>query len=199
MIGFPSKQPKWVAQNVEILNVSDLIPYDRNARIHSDDQINQIKNSIKYYGWTVPILIDEKCNVIAGHGRLYAAEELGMKEVPCMKAVGWSKEKKEAYSIADNKLSENSEWDMGIYFAELKKMVDSGFDLSLVGVDTEEMNLSFNPDTQPSYNYNEVQESDMGNAQNKINNQISSLSGEDEKAVEVICPHCSKSFMFTGV
>ena len=178
----------------------DLLPYGRNSRVHSDEQIEQICNSIKEWGFTAPILIDEDDTVLAGHARLEASKKLGLETVPCMVAKNWTDEQKRAYVIADNKLAENSNWDMGIYFSELKEMNDLGFDLSLVGVDADSMNLSFNPNTEPSYNFNDIEQNDMENAQDKINKQISNLSAEDsDNAIELVCPHCSETFKFSGM
>ena len=116
-------------------SVDDLIPYDRNPNIHPADQINQLVDSIREWGFTVPILIDENDTVLAGHGRLFAAKSLGMDEVPCFTATGWTEAQKRAYVIADNKLSEGSEWDTSLYLSELKEIGDAGFDLSLAGFD----------------------------------------------------------------
>ena len=90
--------------------VDDLIPYENNPKNHPANQIDQIVDSINEWGWTMPLLIDDQNNVIAGHGRLLAAKKLGINEVPCIVAREWSDEKKKAYCIADNKLTENSTW-----------------------------------------------------------------------------------------
>ena len=74
--------------------VNELIPYDRNPRIHPDSQIKQLQNSIREWGWTIPILIDEESNVVAGHGRLFAAQDMGISEVPCVEATGWTEEQR---------------------------------------------------------------------------------------------------------
>ena len=91
----------------QIINykVDELIPYDTNPRFHSDEQIEQVAKSIKEFGWTMPVLIDEHKELIAGHGRLMAAKRLGIKDVPCLVAQGWSEEQKKAYCIADNKFT----------------------------------------------------------------------------------------------
>ena len=106
------KKIEWPADKVDRRPISDLIPYARNSRTHSDAQVAQIAASIREWGWTMPILIDETGNIIAGHGRVMAAQKLGIKDVPCMTAEGWSEAKRRAYVIADNKLALNSDWDV---------------------------------------------------------------------------------------
>ena len=98
--------------------VNELIPYDRNPRVHPDSQIKQLQNSIREWGWTMPILIDEESNVVAGHGRLFAAQDMGISEVPCVVATGWTEEQRKGYVIADNKLSENGQWNDSLYFSD---------------------------------------------------------------------------------
>ena len=89
---------------------ADLIPYARNSRTHSDEQVAQICSSIKEFGFTNPIIIDEDNGIIAGHGRVLAANKLKMKELPCVQVSGWSEAQKKAYVIADNKLALNAGW-----------------------------------------------------------------------------------------
>ena len=148
------------AKDVKQMPVDELIPYDRNPNIHSSEQIIQLANSIREWGFTVPILIDEKEVVLAGHGRLFAAKSLNMEKVPCITATGWSDAQKKAYVIADNKLSEGSEWDSSLYFAELKEINNSGFDLSLIGFD-ESISLDFEPNLQPTTSFTDVNEGDI--------------------------------------
>ncbi len=91
------------ADKIEQWNIDKLIPYARNSRTHSDEQIGQIAASIKEWGWTTPILVDEQGGIIAGHGRTMAAQRLKITTVPVMVAKGWSDAKKRAYVIADNR------------------------------------------------------------------------------------------------
>ena len=119
--------------SMQPMKVAELIPYENNSRVHSDQQIRQLANSIEQWGFTIPILIDENKMVLAGHGRLQAAKSLNINEVPCIVADGWTDAQKRAYVIADNKLAENSEWDMSTYYAELKSLADTGFDLTFAG------------------------------------------------------------------
>src|SRR3979490_548799 len=96
------------ADKVERRSVASLVPDARNARTHSDQQIAQIAASIREWGWTVPVLVDEASNIIAGHGRVLAAQRLGLAEVPVMEARGWTEAQRQAYRLADNRLSLNA-------------------------------------------------------------------------------------------
>jgi len=127
------------ADKVERWNIEKLIPYARNARTHSDEQIGQIAASIKEWGWTTPILVDETGGIIAGHGRTLAAQRLKMSEVPVMVTKGWSDAKKRAYVLADNKLALNAGWDNEMLALELGEIGDLGFDLDLTGFTAEEI------------------------------------------------------------
>ena len=109
----------WPADKVERRKVSSIIPYARNSRTHSDEQVSQIAASIKEWGFTNPILVDIDGEIIAGHGRLLAAQQLKLDEVPCITAVGWSDAQKKAYVIADNKLALNAGWDNEMLAIEL--------------------------------------------------------------------------------
>lgn len=123
----------WPADKVERRKVSDLTPYARNSRTHSDEQVAQIAASIKEWGWTVPVLIEPDGGIIAGHGRVMAAQRLGITEVPCMVADGWSEGQKRAYIIADNKLALNAGWDDEMLRVEFAELGDMGFDIGLTG------------------------------------------------------------------
>ena len=129
----------WPASKVELRKVSDLIPYARNSRTHSDEQVSQIAASIREWGWTVPVLVDEQGSLIAGHGRIMAAKKLGIGEVPTMVAVGWSDAQKRAYVLADNKLALNAGWDMDLLKVELVDLQGLNFDLDLTGFTGDEL------------------------------------------------------------
>ncbi len=123
----------WPADSVARRPVASLLPYARNARTHSDEQVAQIAASIREWGWTSPVLVDEAGMLIAGHGRVLAAQRLGLPEVPVMEAAGWSEAQKRAYVIADNKLALNAGWDPELLPVELGDLKGLGFDLSLTG------------------------------------------------------------------
>jgi ParB-like chromosome segregation protein Spo0J len=124
---------------VVAVKVSDLKPYGKNARTHSETQIQQIMDSLKEFGWTNPVLIDPKQGVIAGHARLEAAKRLEMTEVPCIILASLTEAQKRAYVIADNKLALNSGWDEKLLSMEFSDLKEAGFNLDLLGFDTAEM------------------------------------------------------------
>ena len=113
--------------------VDELVPYDNNPRTHSAVQIERLVNSLKEFGFTNPILVDDDCNVIAGHGRLEAAKIVGLKTVPTITLSHLSEDQRRAYVIADNQLALNSGWDDDLLQSELQALGDAGFDLSLLG------------------------------------------------------------------
>lgn len=129
----------WPADKIERRRVADLVPYARNARTHSEAQVAQIAASIKEWGWTNPVLLDETGGIIAGHGRVMAARSLGIDEVPVMVASGWTDAQKRAYVLADNKLALNAGWDLGMLGSELRGLMDEGFEMGLVGFSDDEL------------------------------------------------------------
>jgi len=125
---------------IEQIETEKLIPYARNSRTHSDEQISQIMASIKEFGFTNPVLIDEEGLIIAGHGRTVAAQRLGMKTVPTVRLTHLTPAQKKAYVIADNKLALNAGWDLEFLKIELLDLQSEDFDLSLTGFDDDELN-----------------------------------------------------------
>jgi len=122
---------------IDYRKTGELIPYINNSRTHSEQQVQQVAASIKEFGFTNPILIDEDSGIIAGHGRLQAAQMMGMDEVPTITLEGLTDTQRKAYVIADNKLALNSGWDFEMLKIELEDMGD--FDLSLLGFDSQEL------------------------------------------------------------
>ena len=118
-------------------SVDDLIPYVNNSRTHSDAQVTQVASSIKEFGFTNPILIDEDNGVIAGHGRLLASKKLNLDEVPCIVLSGLSEAQRKAYVIADNQLALNSGWDLDKLQIEVEQLTELDFDINLLGFDDE--------------------------------------------------------------
>lgn len=163
------------ADKVEKWDITKLVPYARNSRTHSDEQIGQIAASIKEWGWTTPVLVDEDGSIIAGHGRTLAAQRLKMTEVPVMVAKGWSDAKKRAYVIADNKLALNAGWDNEMLALEFSELQGMDFDLDLTGFKAEEIQALQPPDFEPGT------EDDQGK-----------LDQLDPKYIA--CPHCGKEF-----
>ncbi|WP_284695212.1 ParB/Srx family N-terminal domain-containing protein [Escherichia coli] len=113
--------------------LQELSPYAHNARTHSTEQVAQLVESIKQFGWTNPVLIDEKGEIIAGHGRVMAAEMLKMDSVPVIVLSGLTDEQKKAYRLADNRLPMNAGWDEDLLRMELSDLINADFDVSLTG------------------------------------------------------------------
>jgi len=114
-------------------NIDELIAYDSNPRVHTSEQVLQISESIKEFGWTMPVLINEHNEIIAGHGRVLAGKIIGIKDVPCIVATSWSEAKKKTYCIADNKLTESSSWKRDFLKLNMQFIKDDGFNLKLTG------------------------------------------------------------------
>ena len=159
------------------VSVSSLIPYARNSRTHSDAQVGQIAASIKEFGFLNPIIVDGGSGIIAGHGRVLAAQKLGLAELPVIEAGHLSDTQRRAYIIADNKLAMNAGWDDEMLRVELDALGVDGFDLELTGFSLDEVAtlLIDGSDFEPG------SEDDQG--------QLDKL---DPKMVT--CPHCSKEF-----
>lgn len=138
----------------------DLIPYASNSRTHSDAQAAQIAASIREFGFTNPVLIDEEGGVIAGHGRIMAARKLNLEEVPTITLEGLSKAQKRAYVIADNKLALNAGWDEELLSVELNQLHEEGFDVVLAGFDAAELSeiMGINDGILPPDEFKEVDE-----------------------------------------
>lgn len=125
--------------SIEYRNIDDLIPYVNNSRTHSDEQVTQIASSIKEFGFTNPILIDEQGGVIAGHGRIMAGKKLGLEQVPTITLTGLTDAQKKAYVIADNKLALNADWDFDLLRVEIEQLQELDFDIDLLGFDADEL------------------------------------------------------------
>lgn len=132
--------------NIEYVKTKNLIPYVNNSRTHSDQQIQQVAASIKEFGFTNPILTDEENGIIAGHGRLMAAQVLGLDKVPTITLKGLSESQKKAYVIADNQLALNSGWDLDKLKLELNQLEDLNFDLDILGFNNDELLGILEPD-----------------------------------------------------
>jgi site-specific DNA-methyltransferase (adenine-specific) len=125
--------------------VDKLIPYAKNSRTHSPEQVGQIAASIKEFGFRNPILVDN-LTLIAGHGRLLAAQKLGLDKVPTIDCSDMTDSQKKAYIIADNKLALNAGWDTAMLTIEMKELQEEGFDLELLGFDDKELNALLEPE-----------------------------------------------------
>ena len=124
---------------IETLAIDRLIPYARNSRTHSDAQVAQIAASIKEFGFTNPVLIDAEGGIIAGHGRVMGARQLGLAEVPCIRLGHLTDAQRRAYVIADNRLALNAGWDDAMLALEMRDLMDEGYDVGLTGFDLKEI------------------------------------------------------------
>jgi ParB-like chromosome segregation protein Spo0J len=128
-----------LADRLELWPIDRLRPYDRNPRTHSEEQVAQIAASMVEFGWTNPILIDETDGILAGHGRLQAAKQLGLSEVPVVQLSHLSETQKRAYVIADNQLALQAGWDEQLLAEELSWLKDQEIDLDIVGFEDTEV------------------------------------------------------------
>jgi ParB family transcriptional regulator, chromosome partitioning protein len=167
------KKTKANNRQVERRTIDSLIAYEQNARTHSELQIQQIMASLREFGWTNPVLIDEENNIIAGHARVEAARRLEMPEIPCITPDGLTEAQKKAYLIADNKLALNAGWDDDLLRTELLDLKGLEFNLDLLGFNPEEMaDLMLGAEVnQPEYDESAAADVKM-----------------------VICPECGHSF-----
>ena len=130
---------------VQEVDVSALKPYANNAKLHGDEQVQKICDSIREFGFISPCLIDSEYNVIAGHGRILAAKKLGLERVPCLFVEGLSEEQRKAYILADNRLTELGEWDMDLVSEELRALSDAGFDIEVTGFELDDQIIDTSP------------------------------------------------------
>jgi DNA modification methylase len=124
---------------IEHLALDALMPYARNSRTHSEQQVAQVAASMREFGFTNPVLIDDAGGIIAGHGRVMAARSLGLAQVPCIRLGHLTEAQRRAYVIADNKLAENAGWDNDMLALELRELGDMDFDMELTGFGNDEI------------------------------------------------------------
>jgi len=154
--------------------VEDLIPYARNARTHSDEQVDKIAASIKEFGFLNPVIVDGENGIIAGHGRIMAAKKLGLDEVPTVEAAHLTDAQKRAYILADNRLALDAGWDDELLRLEFADLTDEGFDLALTGFDSSEID-GLEPNFEPGT------EDDQGKL-------------DELEPKWIFCPECGKEF-----
>jgi ParB-like chromosome segregation protein Spo0J len=163
------------ASRIERIGVETLLPYAKNSRTHSDEQVAQIAASIKEFGFNNPILIDKENTIIAGHGRLLAARRAGMVDVPCIRLDHLTETQRKAYVIADNRLALNAGWDNEMLALEMGELAELGFDLDLTAFTKDEVAALQTPD------FDAATEEDQGK-----------LDQLDPKWIA--CPNCGKEF-----
>jgi ParB-like chromosome segregation protein Spo0J len=129
----------WPSEKVVLRKLDTVRPNDVNPRTHTLAQIEQVAASIRQWGWTFPILIDDTGMIIAGHCRLEAAKLLDLAHVPAMIAKGWTAEQKRAYVIADNKLALNAGWDIKLLAGEIDDLTLADFDINLLGFSPDDL------------------------------------------------------------
>lgn len=134
-----NRVPSWPAERIERWPLDRIRESPRNPRTHSAEQIDALAASMREFGWTIPVLIDEAGELIAGHGRVQAARHLGWTDAPVMVAHGWTDTQKRAYRIADNKLALNAGWDSALLSAELASLTDDGFSADLLGFSADDL------------------------------------------------------------
>lgn len=132
---------------MQLVPLSKLVPYVNNARTHSPEQINKLRSSLREFGFVNPVIIDRNYGVIAGHGRILAAKEEGISEVPCVFADHLTEAQKKAYIIADNRMAMDAGWDEELLRVEIEALQAEAFDLSLTGFDDKELADLFTDET----------------------------------------------------
>ena len=133
---------------MQMVAIEKLVPYVNNARTHTPEQITKLRGSLREYGFVNPIIIDADYNIIAGHGRFFAAKEEGFTKVPCVLADYLTPAQKKAYVIADNRMAEDAGWDEEMLRAEIESLQEEDFDLSLTGFDEKELSSFFDTDSE---------------------------------------------------
>ena len=176
---------------VKYRNTDELIPYARNARTHSESQIAQIAASIKEFGFNNPILLDGDNGVIAGHGRLLAAQKLGLKQVPCIELSHLTETQKKDYILADNKIALNSGWDFDTLSIELEDLKLNDINVELTGFNLEEIEGLQDPLSA----LDEEDFSNLGGDQKDIFNVTFSFNKEDEALIKNFITNKGKPFI----
>ena len=123
----------------QLVDIDKLVPYANNARTHNKEQILKLRSSLREFGFVNPVIIDREYNVLAGHGRIEAAKEEGIAEVPCVYADHLTEAQKKAYILADNRMALDADWDDELLAVEMEELQNLGFDLGLTGFDESEI------------------------------------------------------------
>ena len=128
-----------VARQMQLVPLSKLVPYVNNARTHSPEQITKLRSSLREFGFINPVIIDSDYGIIAGHGRVLAAKEEGIEEVPCVLVDYLTEAQKKAYILADNRFVQDAGWDEELLRIEIESLQGADFDVSLTGFEDEEI------------------------------------------------------------
>ena len=206
----PKTKPGWTTINKQQLEIiyrdpADLLPYARNAKIHTDSQIEKLAKGIVEYGFTDPIAIDENGEIVAGHGRLLAAKKLNLKSVPTVQLLGWTEAQKVAYRNFHNKITLETDFDPDLLKLDMDFLSEMDFDLELTGWDSEDLSSYLETDTTeyqvPERQDYEPSEKLKNSQENQLEDQnINDGNTEDidtslQKEQKLICPHCGKDFV----
>jgi hypothetical protein len=182
------------------LPISDLSVYANNARLHPEGQIQSLASAIQRFGFTQPIVVNDKLTILAGHARFEAARRLGLDQIPCRVVSGLSAAEQKAYVIADNKISEESNWDYDILLDEISSIHGLNLDddlsrlLDFSGFIPEtDSDTGFKPEANPSKGVGlNVTGETIDREQQKLSGQYTDKA--QQNLVSVVCPHCDESF-----
>ena len=179
---------------------NDLLPYARNAKIHTDKQIDKLVAGIIEYGFTDPIAIDENGEIVAGHGRLLAAKKLNLTSVPTVQLLGWTEAQKVAYRNFHNKITLETDFDPDLLKLDMEFLSESGFDLELTGFDSEDLAI-FNDDFGFDIQEPEKRETIKNTSDGKVDTQPDHIKESSAKEIDVDsfefdceCPKCGFKF-----
>lgn len=173
--------------------ISELKPYSKNARVHSEKQIEQIRKSIREFGFINPILVDENLTIISGHGRVEAAKLEKYKELPCIFVEDLTEEQKKAYILADNQLALNGSWDFDILKTELKELKIIDFDLDALGfndLSMLNMDTDYKPTLEPQFSDNKITDELI----EKRAKELATQMVREQKILTIQCPFCNEEF-----
>jgi len=184
--------------NIVYKKLSELQPYENNPR-KNDDTVDYLVNSIKEFGFRVPIIIDTKDVIVSGHTRYKAAKKIGMKDVPCVVATDLSDKQITAFRIIDNKVSEHSKWDIDKLLYEMDfdniDFTDYGFlDLEIKAIQTGVGNLDYEPTLHPQFSASEITDEEVERRAIELANKMV----REQKIIKVQCPHCDEEFEIEG-
>lgn len=183
---------------IEIRAPKALRAHPRNSRTHSQAQVAQVMESIRQFGFTVPVIITESGVIVAGHCRTLAAERLGMTGIPCIVARGWTEAQTRAYIIADNRLTENGQWDAQMLGEELHFLAGAGFDVTVTGIGDDEIramlsaDAAYQPNLRPGANSRSVSQDDITRTEAAM--EAARRAAMTQSLVTCTCPHCGEDF-----
>lgn len=171
----------------EIRSVDALIPYARNARTHSPEQVQKLAGSIKEFGFINPVIISDDGCVLAGHGRIMAAQKLGIKQVPCVVESHLTEAQKKAYILADNRLALDSGWDEEMLKIEISELKEMDFNLDSIGFDGVEIDEIFKDHDVQEFTENLTEDKDT-------HSKELDLGDFDQDKFKHTCPRCGMRF-----